>query len=104
VEEGIGLGKAEGGRGNFEVGQVGVGDNLFNAVSFGKERLGDGSIVQGVRVQTKPNGCVRLRVKVDEQGLVPSVGKTGGKINRRGGFAHPTLLIDDGYDSHTLAT
>lgn len=55
-------------------------------------------------IDTQSRGGVPLRVKVDHQNTCAVKRERGGKIDRRGRLAHPTLLVGHHHDARPVRT
>ena len=53
--------------------------------------------IQFCEINTQAGGCVRLRIKVDDEGAFTQQGKGRAKVYGRCCLAHATLLIGDAY-------
>jgi hypothetical protein len=50
--------------------------------------------------EAQPARGIGLRVEIDEEDAAASLRSPSRQMDGRGGFAHPSLLIDDGYNAH----
>jgi hypothetical protein len=52
----------------------------------------------------RPHGGVALRVEVGQQHALTEFGEGCGEIHRRGGLAHPALLVGNRQNSHVAGS
>ena len=74
------------------------GDSHFIYRSLSKKELIN-SAGKIPLIDTTSHGGVTLRIEVDEKNALAGNGEARGKIDRRGGLAHTTLLVCDGEHS-----